>query len=180
MKYEPDTHTYLDIQQDTLSIKTGGYDMHTTQTEMKATPLNLIQGYKLKKVAKNRTPKTHYNTLISAKGQLSSQQFLTMYALYVLKHKERPAFGKEILDELRSLLNSENWKLSHGTLYPALHRMEMSGLIKQVNEEDRSRNRKFYVITTAGLEYFDENFSEFKRNVASSKKFFNRVMDKLN
>lgn len=154
--------------------------MHTTQTDLTATPLNLIQGYKLKIATRNRTTRTHYNTLISAKGQLSSQQFLTMYTLYVLKHKEKPAFGKEILDELRSLLNSSNWKLSHGTLYPALHKMELTGLIKQVDEGNRIRNRKFYVITSDGLNYLEENFEAFKHDVASSKKFFNRMMDKLN
>lgn len=154
--------------------------MHATQTDSTTTALNLIQGYKLKTSDRNRTTRTQYNTLISAKGQLSSQQFLMMYTLYVLKHKEKPAFGKEILDELRSLLNSNNWKLSHGTLYPALHKMELAGMIRKVDEGDRRRNRKFYVITPDGLDYLEKNFEAFKHDVASSKTFFNRIMDKLN
>src|SRR5215211_3682643 len=47
-------------------------------------------------------------------------------------------------------LGRHGYRISPGTLYPALHRMEREGLLRSTRELHEGRNRRVYRITPAG------------------------------
>lgn len=147
--------------------------------------VNLIKGYSLQTKDSKRIYKNKYNSFLSAKGALSTTQFLTMYTLYALKTKKEetgePSYGKEILDEVRHMINSETWNISHGTLYPVLTSLESNGLIERVESEDlvKLKNKKYYQITEDGIEAFEQKKDQFKKEIMSSSAFYNSMMNKF-
>lgn len=67
--------------------------------------------------------------------------------LHILHHaSEKPVYGLWIIEEL----GRHGYKLSAGTLYPLLHRLEKRGLLNSVAERSERRIRRFYEITTTG------------------------------
>lgn len=71
---------------------------------------------------------------------LSPVQFLILMAL-----KRRPMYGYEIIKELREMFG-DIWEPKTGTVYPALRRLEMKGLVKTELRDDR----EFYSLTDKG------------------------------
>ncbi len=62
------------------------------------------------------------------------------------------------------------FKFNHGTLYPILHKLEKSGLIKGVwKQEGPKRKRKYYTLTAKGKKY-----------AANQKTSWNEFMNQLN
>ena len=152
-------------------------------TNEKTIELNLIKGYRLKeRKSHRRCYKGVYATNVSFKGAVSSAHFLTMYTLFVLKDGE-PSYGKQILDQIRKLIGNSSWQLSHGTLYPALAKMVKEGYIELVTDDEkftgRIKNRKYYRITEQGERYFELNKEYFRKEVATSKRFFKAVMNQV-
>ena len=155
--------------------------MPTKTTPTQLYEINLIKGYRIKERKDyKRRYKGAYATNVTSKGAVSSAQFLTMYTLFVLKNGQ-PAYGKQILDEIRELIGNSSWQLSHGTLYPALAKMVKEGYIQLVTDDakftGRIKNRKYYSITEKGERYFELNKEYFRKEVATSKRFFNAVMN---
>lgn len=155
-------------------------DMSTNETTIE---LNLIKGYRLKeRKSYRRRYKGVYGTNVSFKGAVSSAHFLTMYTLFVLKDGT-PYYGKQILDQIRTLIGNSSWQLSHGTLYPALAKMVKEGYIELVTDDakftGRIKNRKYYKITKQGERYFELNKEYFRKEVAVSKRFFKAVMNQV-
>ena len=64
--------------------------------------------------------------------------------------EEQPMYGYQIVKELDA--RSEGYfKFKEGTLYPALHRLERSGLITgKWQTLSNKRQRRYYYITTKG------------------------------
>lgn len=155
--------------------------MPTKTTPTQLYEINLIKGYRIKERKDyKRRYKGAYATNVTSKGAVSSAQFLTMYTLFVLKNGQ-PAYGKQILDQIRELIGNSSWQLSHGTLYPALAKMVKEGYIQLVTDDakftGRIKNRKYYSITEKGERYFELNKEYFRKEVATSKRFFNAVMN---
>lgn len=68
--------------------------------------------------------------------------------LHILHHASRaPVYGAWMLGELER----HGYRLSYGTLYPALHKMERDGLLKRDDRSEGGRVRKYYTATEAGL-----------------------------
>ena len=62
---------------------------------------------------------------------------------------QAPAHGYLVIERLRA--QSEGaFDLAEGTVYPALHRLERSGLLQSSWSEDAPRRRRIYAITTSG------------------------------
>jgi PadR family transcriptional regulator, regulatory protein PadR len=76
------------------------------------------------------------------KGHLD---FLILAAL-----EGRPAHGYAIVEELRHRSDGA-FDLPEGTVYPALHRLERSGLLASRWSEVTGRKRRIYRLTTRGL-----------------------------
>lgn len=68
---------------------------------------------------------------------------------HILHHAVRaPVYGSWMLGELQS----HGYELSYGTLYPALHKMEQSGLLSRESRVEGGKVRKYYTATEKGLE----------------------------
>ncbi|MBN2562604.1 MAG: helix-turn-helix transcriptional regulator [Phycisphaerae bacterium] len=67
--------------------------------------------------------------------------------LHILHHaSEKPVYGLWIIEEL----GRHGYKLSAGTLYPLLHRLEKRGLLESTSERVGRRSRRLYEITPVG------------------------------
>lgn len=67
--------------------------------------------------------------------------------LHILHHaSEKPVYGLWIIEEL----GRHGYKLSAGTLYPLLHRLEKRGLLESTSERVGRRSRRLYEITPEG------------------------------
>ena len=63
---------------------------------------------------------------------------------------EREMYGYELLREAERR-SSSAFQLKEGTLYPALHQMERTGLLKaRWRDSDSGRPRKYYSLTVKG------------------------------
>jgi PadR family transcriptional regulator, regulatory protein PadR len=72
---------------------------------------------------------------------------LDMLLLSALEH--RPLHGYGIIERLRA--RSEGFfDLPEGTIYPALHRLEASGVLRSDWSETEGRRRRVYSLTTRG------------------------------
>ncbi len=73
--------------------------------------------------------------------------FLSFVRVHILHHAAKGRiFGLEMIDELRR----HGYALSPGTLYPILHGLEQSGLLKCEQEVVGGKVRKYYTATAKG------------------------------
>lgn len=69
--------------------------------------------------------------------------------MHILHHAaEEEIYGQWIIDELAR----HGYRLSPGTLYPMLHKMERRGYLRSRAERIGSRSRRLYSATTLGIE----------------------------
>lgn len=74
--------------------------------------------------------------------------FLGFIKIHILYHASRdPIYGVEILEELER----HGYRLSPGTLYPTLHRLEKDGYLESRSKVVSGKVRKYYTITDRGL-----------------------------
>ena len=74
--------------------------------------------------------------------------FLGFIKIHILYHAaNEPIYGVEILQEL----TRHGYRLSPGTLYPTLHRLEKEGYLSMEKEVVDGKVRKYYSITKEGL-----------------------------
>jgi PadR family transcriptional regulator, regulatory protein PadR len=73
--------------------------------------------------------------------------FTGLIRIHVLVHAlHEPIFGGAMMEEL----NHHGYRIGPGTLYPLLHGMERSGLLKSETRNVAGRSRRVYTITSAG------------------------------
>jgi DNA-binding PadR family transcriptional regulator len=79
--------------------------------------------------------------------------FLGFVKTHILYHASRgPIYGVEMLEEL----GRHGYRLSPGTLYPTLHRLEREGYLSMYRKTVGGKVRKYYVITESGQAILDE------------------------
>jgi len=76
--------------------------------------------------------------------------FIKMHILYHAANEE--VFGMGLIKELKR----HGYKLSPGTLYPTLAKMQESGLLTCACRTVQHKQRKYYRITRAGEDLLDE------------------------
>jgi transcriptional regulator len=74
---------------------------------------------------------------------------------------ERPAHGYAVVETLRSR-SAGAFDLPEGTLYPALHRLEDSGLVSSQWSEDSGRRRRVYHLTAKGRKSLAQRRTEWR------------------
>ena len=74
---------------------------------------------------------------------------------------ERPAHGYAIVETLRRR-SLGAFDLPEGTLYPALHRLEESGLVSSLWSEPEGRRRRVYQLTLKGRTRLAERQTEWR------------------
>jgi PadR family transcriptional regulator PadR len=73
--------------------------------------------------------------------------FYGLIRIHVLLHaRQEPIFGLAMMDELAH----HGYSIGPGTLYPLLHGLERSGLLRSLRGKTGGRARRVYTITAAG------------------------------
>ena len=79
--------------------------------------------------------------------------FLGFVKTHILYHASRgPIYGVEMLEEL----GRHGYRLSPGTLYPTLHRLEREGYLSVQKRVIGGKMRKYYIITEQGMVVLNE------------------------
>ena len=93
--------------------------------------------------------------------------FLGFIKIHILHHAAKePVFGLWLIEEL----GGHGYKLSPGTLYPVLHKLENEKLLCSYEKNVGGRIRKYYRITdegTASLTMIKEKMHELIKEVMS-------------
>lgn len=63
--------------------------------------------------------------------------------------EDSPRHGYAIIEELKRR-TGDALDLPEGTVYPALHRLQLAGLLESVWEESSGRRRRVYSVTSGG------------------------------
>jgi PadR family transcriptional regulator PadR len=79
------------------------------------------------------------------------QGFIKIHILY--HASKAPIYGLEILEELER----HGYRLSPGTLYPTLHRLEREGYLAVESKVVEGKVRKYYSATKQGLAVLAES-----------------------
>jgi PadR family transcriptional regulator PadR len=73
--------------------------------------------------------------------------FFGLIRIHVLVHaSHEPIFGLAMMEELAH----HGYRIGPGTLYPLLHGLEKSGLLRSALKNAAGRRRRVYTITAAG------------------------------
>jgi PadR family transcriptional regulator PadR len=79
--------------------------------------------------------------------------FFGLIRIHVLVHaSHEPIFGLAMMEEL----THHGYRIGPGTLYPLLHGLESSGLLKSSLKKVGGRQRRVYTITAAGKKALDK------------------------
>ncbi|WP_163193079.1 PadR family transcriptional regulator [Clostridium thermarum] len=79
--------------------------------------------------------------------QILRKLFLGFIHIHILHHaKKEPFYGVWMIDELKE----HGYEISAGTLYPILHNLEKSGVLKVDEKNVEGKIRKYYSITELG------------------------------
>ena len=79
--------------------------------------------------------------------------FFGLIRIHVLVHaSHEPIFGLAMMEELAH----HGYRIGPGTLYPLLHGLESSGLLKSSLKKVAARQRRVYRITSAGRKALDK------------------------
>jgi DNA-binding PadR family transcriptional regulator len=96
----------------------------------------------LSKATKPRADKNH-----RAEEDSGLDLFSGFIKLHVLHHaSEQPVYGLWLIEELAE----HGYRVSPGTLYPLLHSLEKSELLKSHNQLYEGKIRRYYRITPSG------------------------------
>jgi PadR family transcriptional regulator, regulatory protein PadR len=81
------------------------------------------------------------------------QLFFGLIRIHVLVHaSHEPIFGLAMMEELAH----HGYRIGPGTLYPLLHGLERSGLLKSIVRNVGGHSRRVYTITSAGKKALDK------------------------
>lgn len=79
--------------------------------------------------------------------------FLGFMNIHILHHaKEEPFYGSWMIEELKN----HGYNVSAGTIYPMLHSLEESNLLKREDKNVEGKVRKYYSITPQGEQILNE------------------------
>lgn len=87
------------------------------------------------------------------KNTILRKLFLAFMRIHILHHaEEKPFFGLWMIEELQN----HGYKVSAGTLYPILHKMEDDGILDTSEKTIEGKVRKYYSLTKNGKEVLNE------------------------
>lgn len=86
------------------------------------------------------------------KNKIPRKLFLGFMQIHILiSAKKEPFFGLGMIEELDTL----DYKISPGTLYPILHKLEEENLLLKESKICEGKVRNYYSITKEGLEVLE-------------------------
>jgi DNA-binding PadR family transcriptional regulator len=108
--------------------------------------------------------------------RLFSQNISPVEFLILLSLKERQKHGYGVMKDLQEHFGS-SWEVKSGTVYPALRRLEMRGLVKTSYEE--SEQKEYYAITPEGTREIEESLTTLAEEVGLSSRYFDYISQRL-
>ncbi len=91
--------------------------------------------------------------LVGGEERMIRDFFLGFIKIHILHHAEKePVYGLWLIDEL----GRHGYKLSPGTLYPILHKLQEDKLLKQHSALVDGKIRKYYRTTAKGTRVLSE------------------------
>lgn len=86
---------------------------------------------------------------------------------------EGELYGYQIVKQIKRL-SAEALEFGEGSIYPALHSLEKSGLVSSVwvNQENNAPARKYYQLTKKGRRALREGFKEWKSFTSAVDKVY--------
>jgi PadR family transcriptional regulator, regulatory protein PadR len=92
-----------------------------------------------------------HKNIMGKKGQVAGDLLRDTLDMLVLKTLQRSAMHGYGIAELIEERSDEVLRVEEGALYPALHRLELRGLLaSEWGVSDNNRRAKFYRLTAAG------------------------------
>ncbi|TQM46882.1 PadR family transcriptional regulator [Arcticibacter tournemirensis] len=110
-----------------------------------------------------------YICRMSTNGMLKGS--LQTIILKLLQENEK-MYGYEITQKVKEITNGEI-KLTEGSLYPSLHKMEAEGILSTSTEMVENRVRKYYSLTKEGLEEVESKLEEAKSFIGNLQLLLN-------
>ena len=93
---------------------------------------------------------------------LDREFFLGFIKIHILYHASKePIFGVEITEELAR----HGYRISPGTLYPVLHRLEKEGYMESSSKVVNGRVRRYYQATAEGKLVLEESKKKIRELV---------------
>lgn len=86
--------------------------------------------------------------------------------------KEGETYGYALTQKVKELSNCK-LKITEGTLYPLLHRLENEGILQSELKPYGNRIRKYYKLTTLGEEENAKNLEHFKDFLTQMQQLLN-------
>lgn len=109
-----------------------------------------------------------------------------MYMLYILKElsKNNVVFGNKILSDFKESfeMTSLPFPVSSSTVYESLYELEKCGYVISKWSGDEvlnKRSKKIYSITDSGVNYLNNQLSEYIRNLERTKATLDKLKDML-
>jgi len=94
-----------------------------------------------------------YRHTIMKEANMLKDFFLGFVKIHILYHASKePIYGVEIGEEL----GRHGYRLSPGTLYPTLHRLEEDGYLERQPRVVEGKVRNYYAITEKGMNALNE------------------------
>lgn len=78
------------------------------------------------------------------------------------------SYGYKLTQDVKAMTN-----ISESTLYPVLRRLQNEGFLQTYNKPIDGRNRKYYSITSSGVEQHSLNMQSWKKYKILIDKIFN-------
>lgn len=95
---------------------------------------------------------------------------MTETGFYILLCLQKPNHGYGVVQQVEKITDGEI-KLSPGTMYGSLSKMEKDGLIQFIREEEK---RKIYQITPLGTDVLQLELKRIKRLYKNSREVMNQ------
>ena len=91
--------------------------------------------------------------------RVSRKLFLAFMEIHILHHASKePIYGTWMMDELKN----HGYEVSSGTIYPIFHTLEKEHLLESKDVNVNGKIRKYYSITSEGLEVLNDAKSKIK------------------
>ena len=105
----------------------------------------------------------------TANGMLKGS--LQTIILKLLQENEK-MYGYEITQKVMEITSGEI-KLTEGSLYPSLHKMEADGILMTTSETVENRVRKYYSLTKAGQKEVEHKIKEARSFIGNLELLLN-------
>ncbi len=109
-------------------------------------------------------------------SEVKSRSVFPLLILHLVR--KQPEYGNSIIQQIKDLSDGV-MSVSPNTVYPLLRRLEEKGYVVGEWEKPETRSRRFYTITPAGEEKYEEMKSRFEEHLLRVIKVAERLHEEI-